>query len=71
MEKITIDIEGMMCPKCEKHVEEALMCIDGIKKAKASFKKCEAVISCEKEVAPENLKQAVEEAGYKFNGVRN
>ncbi len=69
MEQVTINIEGMMCKNCEKHVNEA------VKKAWPSAEKI--VSSHEKgttvfvtDTAPDRdvLTKAVEECGYTVTG---
>ena len=68
MEK-TIDIEGMMCMHCVKHVTEALDGIDGVK-AEVSLENKNAKVSLTKEVSEDELKAAVEKAGYTVTGIR-
>ena len=65
----TINIEGMMCPRCEAHVKKALENIEGVDSALASHEKGSAVVELSKEVTNEELKKAVEEAGYDFISV--
>ncbi|MFC2476856.1 MAG: heavy metal translocating P-type ATPase, partial [Catonella sp.] len=68
MEK-TIDIEGMMCMHCVKHVTEALDGIDGVK-AEVSLENKNAIVSLTKEVSEDELKAAVEKAGYTVTAIR-
>ena len=68
MEK-TLKIKGMMCGHCEMHVKTALEALDGVAKAEVSHKKGTAVVSLEKEVPDETLKQAVAEQGYQVTGI--
>lgn len=63
MEKV-LKIEGMMCPHCEAHVKSALEALDGVKEARPSHQKKEAVIVLEKDVSDEILRSTVEKAGY-------
>ncbi len=64
MEKV-MKIEGMMCPHCEAHVKAALEALDGVKEARPSHEKNEAIVILEKEVSDEILRTTVEKAGYK------
>ena len=64
MEKV-IKVEGMMCPHCEAHVKSALEALDGVKEARPSHEKNEAVVILEKDVADEVLRSNIEKAGYK------
>lgn len=67
--KETVKIEGMMCQMCEKHVKEGLEEIDGITSAVASHDLGNAVITMSKEVNEEDIKKAVEKAGYQYKGI--
>ena len=67
MEKI-IDIEGMMCMHCVKHVTDALNGIDGVK-AEVSLENKNAKVSLAKEVDDSLLKEAVEKAGYTVTAI--
>ena len=67
MEK-TIDIEGMSCAHCVKHVTEALNAIDGVK-AEVSLENKNAKVSLLKEVSDDVLKEAVVKAGYEVKGI--
>ncbi len=60
---ITLKIEGMMCPHCEKRVKDTLESIEGVKKATVSHEEGNAVI--EGEVERELLVGAIEAQGYK------
>lgn len=67
-------IEGMSCGHCVKHVEEALLELDGVISAKADLEgKC-AFVENDREITDDIFKKAIEEAGYelvevKANGV--
>ncbi|MDD7543399.1 MAG: heavy metal translocating P-type ATPase [Peptoniphilaceae bacterium] len=69
MTEKTIQVEGMSCDHCRKHVEEALNAIDGVA-AEVNLEKKEARIRICKPVSEEALKQAIEDAGYHFAGIR-
>jgi len=64
MEK-EIKIEGMMCGHCEATVKKALENIEGVKEAKVSHEKGNAVVTLEKEVDNAVLEQAVTDKDYK------
>ena len=68
MEK-TIEIEGMMCTNCVKHVTKALNALEGVK-AEVSLEKKNAVVIFENEVSDERLREAVEEEGYKVISIK-
>ena len=63
--KKVIEIEGMHCSHCAKAVEDELLAVDGVKKAKADAEKKNAVVALSKDVADSKLKAAVEKAGFK------
>ncbi|MCC8141361.1 MAG: heavy metal translocating P-type ATPase [Lachnospiraceae bacterium] len=68
MEK-TIEVKGMMCENCERHVKNALESIDGVTGAVASHEKGTAIVTMDREVGNETLKKAVEEAGYEVSAI--
>lgn len=61
----TMNIEGMMCSHCEATVKKALEALDGVTEAQVSHEKNTAVVSMDKDVANELLKEAVEAKDYK------
>lgn len=67
--KKTVIIEGMSCDHCRNWVEKSINEIDGAA-AKVNLGKKEAVVSLEKEVSDEQIRAAVEKAGYKVVGIR-
>ena len=69
MEK-TLKIEGMMCEHCEMHVKKALEALDGVTNAEVSHKAGTAVVTMEKEITNDVLKQAVEDQGYKVTDIQ-
>ena len=69
MEK-TLKIEGMMCGHCEMHVKKALQALDGVKQAEVSCTTGTAVVTLEKEIADDTLKQAVADEGYRVTDIR-
>lgn len=64
----TLRIEGMTCSHCENRVKKALESIDGVSSAVASFAQKEAVVTLEKPVPDDVLKQAVEAEDYQVIG---
>ncbi|MCD7864437.1 MAG: heavy metal translocating P-type ATPase [Clostridiales bacterium] len=65
----TIEIKGMMCGHCEKHVKNALEALEGVVQAEASHEKGTAVVTLDAEVANDVLKKAVEEADYEVTAI--
>ncbi len=69
MEK-TLNIDGMMCEKCEAHVRKALEGIDGVTAVKeVSHDKNVAVVTVSDEIAEDVFKAAIDDAGYEFKSV--
>ena len=69
MEK-TLRIEGMMCGHCEMHTKKALEALDGVKTAEVSHEAGTAVVSLEKEIPDDVLKQAVADQGYRVTDIQ-
>ena len=69
MEK-TLKIEGMMCGHCEMHTKKALEALDGVTKADVSHETGTAIVTLEKEISDDILKQAVADQGYKVTEIR-
>ena len=67
--KITLDVEGMMCQHCEARVKKALEAVEGVVSATASHESNTAVVEISGSVSPEVLKAAVEAQDYKVLGV--
>ncbi len=71
-QKITLSIEGMVCSMCEKKMKGSLEKIDGVKKVEKVDAK-EGVASLwlteGKTVSDDQLKKAVENAGFKLKKV--
>ena len=63
---IVLTIEGMMCPRCQKRVENALNGLPGVTVAVNLENKTATVTG---DVTPETVKQAVVEAGYTVTSV--
>ena len=68
MVQITLKIEGMMCPMCEAHMNEAVKNEYNVQDVTSSHSKGETVIIAEEEIKEESLAVTVEKAGYKMVG---
>ncbi|MDO4487580.1 MAG: heavy metal translocating P-type ATPase [Eubacteriales bacterium] len=69
-DKMVINVNGMMCPHCEAHVKKALEAIDGVVCATASHTDASVTIEVSKDVAENEIRGAVEAAGYTYVGMR-
>ena len=65
----TVIIDGMHCDHCKKWVEESINEIDGAA-AVVDLSKKAAIVSMEKEVSDNEIKNAVIKAGYKVIEIR-
>ncbi len=63
----TINIKGMTCAGCENHIQSALLPMNGVSEAKASYKEGNAIIQVDtSKIAISELKMKLEEeTGYK------
>lgn len=68
--KKTMNIEGMMCPHCEATVKKVLESLPEVEEAVVSHKNGTAVLTLNKEITNEVLKETVEEQGYKVLAVQ-
>ena len=66
--ELTVRVEGMMCPHCERTVKAALEALDFVESASASFETGEAVMKLSAEPDLEAVKRAVEAEDYEFVG---
>ena len=69
MEK-TLKIEGMMCGHCEMHTKKALEALDGVTEADVSHETGTAIVTLEKDISDEILKQAVADQGYQVTDIQ-
>ena len=63
-------IEGMTCGHCVMHVEAALKGICGVKSAKIDLAAKTATVELAHEVADEEIKAAVANAGYEATSIQ-
>ena len=65
----TVNVEGMMCQHCVKHVHDALVKVEGVKNADVSLENKCAKVEYEGNVTDDALKAAVTDAGYEVTGI--
>lgn len=70
MIKVTANVEGMMCPHCEAHVNDAVRAAFQVEEVTSSHNEGTTVILSENPVDEALLRQTIEKAGYKVNGIR-
>lgn len=64
MKEIVLQVKGMMCEHCKKHVENALSKIPGVTRVEVSLKENSAKIYSTQELNHNDLINAVKNAGY-------
>ena len=62
-------IEGMSCSHCVKHVKEALSELKGVNSVDVNLNAKSATIETTVDVKDEDIKFAVEDAGYDVVGI--
>ena len=67
--KITMKIQGMMCPHCEARVRDVLSALPCVELAEVSHEKGQAVITTNGDCSAELLTKTVTDAGYKVLSV--
>lgn len=66
--KKRMTVEGMHCENCQVRVEDALNRLDGVA-CTVNLKKKTATVSFTRPVTDEELKQAVEDRGYRVTAI--
>jgi len=62
--KTTLNVEGMSCEHCVRHVTDALQGLNGVKSAKVNLRKKTAVVEHGETVTLDEMKAAIKDAGY-------
>ncbi len=66
MKEINLKIEGMQCTGCSTRLEKILNNLEGVETAKVSLEEKKATIKYdETKINTENIKEAIEDAGFK------
>lgn len=68
MSTITISVQGMMCPHCERHVTQALEQIPGIIEVKANHKTSTVSLVTSSPIEDAQLAATIQQAGYEYKG---
>ncbi len=66
----TMIVEGMSCGHCTARVQKALESVDGVSAVAMSLEEKSAVVTMDKEVPDEILKEAVEKADYEVSEIK-
>lgn len=66
-----LKISGMYCVQCEQRIKSALQNIQGIHNINVSYRKAKAEFESEGSVSYDSIVKAIEEEGYKVEGLAN
>ena len=67
MYKISMHVEGMMCPMCEKHMNDAIKNAFDVKKVTSSHTDKKTEILSKVSLSEEEVRTAVAETGYQIS----
>ena len=69
MVKITVNVEGMMCPHCEAHVNEAIKAAFQAEDVVSSHEKKTTVFTSPEHVDEDKIREIIKNAGYEVTGI--
>lgn len=69
--KKKISVEGMSCQHCVSHVKEALSELNGVTSVDVNLEAKSAVLEASTDVKDEDIKYAIDEAGYEVLNIEN
>ena len=69
MIKVTVNVEGMMCPHCEAHVNEAVKKTFGVEDVVSSHENKTTIFTAPEKVDEEKVRQTIKDAGYEVTGI--
>lgn len=69
LKKVIVNVDGMSCNNCAKHVNKALSGISGVKEVDVNLEDKQAEVSYEGNIEEEIFKSAIDEAGYEYKGI--
>ena len=69
MVKITVNVEGMMCPHCEPHVNEAIKAAFQAEDVVSSHEKKTTVFTSPEHVDEDKIREVIKNAGYEVTGI--
>ena len=70
MWKYTVDVDGMMCPMCEAHMNDAVRKDFKVEKVSSSHKKNQTEIITENELDEAALQNTIKSLGYVMGNVK-
>ena len=66
MQTMQIQIAGMTCQNCVRHVTEALSEIPGVREVVVSLANGAATVETDRQISRDELKAALDDAGYEL-----
>lgn len=66
MRTYELNVKGMMCENCVKHVEKALLSMDGLTSVDVDLDNAKATVKSRVEISMDEFKKVIEEAGYEL-----
>lgn len=63
-EKVVLDVEGMMCEHCVKHVKEAALRAEGVRSCEVSLKDGKATLTVDDLTSVDRAIENIRSAGY-------
>lgn len=64
MKEIKIKVEGMHCEGCENRIKKVLELLDEVENVSASSSKGEVIVTLNKEIDFETIKERIEDLGF-------
>ncbi len=69
MIKITVEVEGMKCPMCEAHTNDAVKEALDVKSVVSSHKENKTEITVENDIPDEKIIEALSKTGYTIGDI--
>ena len=69
MFKISVEVEGMKCPMCEKHTNEAIEKNLQVKKVVSYHKENKTEITSDADISDDKIREAIAETGYTIGAI--
>lgn len=70
MNKITIEVQGMRCPMCESHTNDAIRkAFPKVKSVTSSHKEARTVLLIEEEIGDDAIRAALADTGYVIGNI--
>lgn len=62
----TINVTGMTCQNCVRHVSQALGALPGVRSVSVDLQSASAEIETDREITASELRAALDDAGYEL-----